>query len=374
MPSSVVTRRVWPLGLAAAAALACGPQGTPAQAPRALTDSAFAALSARLSEPGGYFDTDNLISNEDSYLHAVSLLRKAGTRGGTYVGVGPDQNFSYIAAVRPDVAFIVDIRRDNLLEHLLFKGIFALARNRADYLALLFGRVTPSDTVGAGALPVDSLLAQVGRARPDPTAAERVLARAAATGIPLTRTDSATVRRFHRAFMDGGPSLQFNSFGRAPQPQYPDFARLAAERDREGRQASFLASEDAFAVVRDLQRRNLLVPVVGDFAGAHAFRGVGDWMRAHDQRLAALYASNVEFYLFRSGTFGAFAANVERLPRDHRSVVIRSCFACRFDHPQRMSGYSVVQLVQFVDRFGELRAAGQLASYSALVTAGLLQP
>src|SRR5215207_7700196 len=100
-----------------------GVEGAPvqsaAQAP-ALSDSAFAALVARLSEPGGYFDTDNLISNESSYLHAVGRLRALRGAGptGAYVGVGPDQNFSYIAAARPKVAFIVDIRRDNLLQHL----------------------------------------------------------------------------------------------------------------------------------------------------------------------------------------------------------------------------------------------------------------
>src|SRR5688572_2736680 len=99
-----------------------------AQIPRSLSDSAFAALVARFSEPSGYFDTDNIISNEDSYLHPISTLRRIGVTGGVYVGVGPDQNFSYIAAVRPRAAVIVDIRRDNLLEHLLFKSVFALSR------------------------------------------------------------------------------------------------------------------------------------------------------------------------------------------------------------------------------------------------------
>src|SRR5690242_4938674 len=84
-----------------------------AQAPKSLPDSAFAALSLRLSEASGYFDTDNLISNEDSYLHPITTLRRLGIVGGTYIGVGPDQNFSYIAQVRPGIAFILDIRRDN---------------------------------------------------------------------------------------------------------------------------------------------------------------------------------------------------------------------------------------------------------------------
>ena len=80
----------------------------------ARADTTFAALVERLSESGGYFDTDNLISNESSYLHVMGALREIGVRGGAYIGVGPDQNFSYIARIRPSIAFIIDIRRDNL--------------------------------------------------------------------------------------------------------------------------------------------------------------------------------------------------------------------------------------------------------------------
>src|SRR5215831_3801444 len=100
----------------------------PAQdAAPALSDSAFAALSARVSEPGGYFDSDNLISNESSYLHVLGAMRRIGVTGGAYVGVGPDQNFSYMAQARPRIAFIIDIRRDNLLQHLLFKALFEMS-------------------------------------------------------------------------------------------------------------------------------------------------------------------------------------------------------------------------------------------------------
>src|SRR5579859_3489960 len=88
-------------------------------------ESSFAHLVESLSEPGGYFDSDNIITNEMSYLKVLDILRAHDIHGGAYVGVGPDQNFSYIAATRPSIAFVIDIRRDNLLEHLLFKALFA---------------------------------------------------------------------------------------------------------------------------------------------------------------------------------------------------------------------------------------------------------
>jgi hypothetical protein len=348
-----------------------------AQFPRSLSDSAFAALVERLSEPSGYFDTDNLISNEDSYLHPISTLNKLGVSGGVYVGVGPDQNFSYIAAVRPHVAFIVDIRRDNLLEHLLFKAIFALSRNRADYVALLFGRSPPADTTGWGAKPVDSLLFHVAGGRADSAATtrirSRVLVRIQQTGVKLSATDLQTIQRFHATFIAAGPSLRFNSFGRAPQPYYPDFRRLARELDRNGRQASFLAHEADFRIVKELEDRNLIVPVVGDFAGTRALAGIAEWMIASHDRLSAFYTSNVEQYLFRDGGFDTFAKTIGRFPVDAKSVFIRSCFICA-GHPQAVTGYHAVQLVQPLSRFTELRAAGQLDSYRTLVTAGLVEP
>src|SRR5499427_9776429 len=117
----------------------------------------FAQTIARLSEPNGYFDTDNLISNESSYLQVVPELAQRGVHGGAYVGVGPDQNFSYIAATRPSIAFIIDIRRDNELLHLLFKALFKESRTRADYVSLLVGRTPPADADAWRAATIDRI-------------------------------------------------------------------------------------------------------------------------------------------------------------------------------------------------------------------------
>ena len=110
----------------------------------AWAETKFATQIARLSEAEGAFDTDNLISNERSYLEVIPALISAGVSGGAYIGVGPDQNFSYIARIRPSIAYIIDVRRDNLLLHLLFKALFANARSRIEYASLLTGRVVPS--------------------------------------------------------------------------------------------------------------------------------------------------------------------------------------------------------------------------------------
>lgn len=343
-----------------------------AQIPSSLTATEFAALSARLSEPSGYFDTDNLISNEDSYLHVVGTLKRVGVTGGVYLGVGPDQNFSYIAAIRPRAAFIVDVRRDNLLHHLLLKSAFALARNRLEYMCVLFGRQAPADTTGWGARDIAALLRWVETAPADPRARDRLLERVRRTGVSLSAEDLATIARFHNVFTSQGPALRFNTFGRAPQPYYPDYRQLLSSTDLTGRQSSYLAHESDFQVVKSLQDRNLVIPVVGDFGGEKALAAVGAWIRARGEVVSAFYTSNVEQYLFRDGSFRAFAATVARLPRNSRSVMLRSYFLG--GHPDRQDGYHATQLAQFIDRFVAMTAAGSPLSYRDLVTRDVIRP
>src|SRR6185436_8077546 len=95
------------------------------------------------SEAEGYFDSDNFISNETSYLHVIDQLEKQVKPGGIYLGVGPDQNFSYIVHTRPMLAIITDIRRQNMLEHLWYKALFALSNSRREFLSLMFSREVP---------------------------------------------------------------------------------------------------------------------------------------------------------------------------------------------------------------------------------------
>ncbi|MDH3496491.1 MAG: hypothetical protein OER21_07005, partial [Gemmatimonadota bacterium] len=265
----------WALALVGAA---CVGGRSPEAATRRTLDVRFAPLVERLSEPGGYFDTDNLISNERSYLHVVGGLAERNLAGGAYIGVGPDQNFSYIAAVRPAVAFIVDIRRDNLLQHLLFKALFARSRNRLEYLCLLHGRPIPEDVDAWGSRSVDELVAYVdstpATAGATRAAADTVLATVQRFEVPLSPEDVATLRRFHETFIAAGLDLRFQSFGRAPLPHYPTLRQLVLETDRHGQRAGYLADEAAFRFVQDLQARDLVIPVVGDFAGDRALAAI----------------------------------------------------------------------------------------------------
>lgn len=330
----------------------------------------FAALVASLSETGGYFDTDNLISNERSYLHVVPTLRAlSGQAGGNgvYLGVGPDQNFSYIAHLRPAQAILIDIRRDNLLLHLLFKALFAEAATRADYLALLTGRTLQT---GEHDESIASLVRRVDAAKARTPAEIEVLREQLATVIdrfkvPLSKSDHATIARFHRQFIDAGLSLQFNSAGRMPQYDYPTYRDLLMEVDRTGVQRSYLATDDDFQFVKSLHARDRIIPIVGNLAGPAALAAVGRYLDASGGRLSAFYTSNVEFYLFREGSAPRFIANLARLPRHRGSVLIRSVFPN--GGGRTASGYNSASVTQPIQTLLDGYQQGQFRSYWDLI-------
>ncbi len=339
----------------------------------ALTDSAraFGRSVEALSEPGGYFDTDNLISNERSYLHVVGALERAGVKGGAYIGVGPDQNFSYIARIRPSIAFIIDIRRDNMLQHLLFKALFARARNRVEYVSLLLGRSAPLASDQWNAQSIDALVALIdstpSTTRSAAAARAAVLREVRASGVALTDDDLATIDRFHKAFIDAGLGLQFTSTGRAPQAYYPTLRQLLLERDLEGRRASYLAAEADFQFVKSLQARHLVIPVVGNLAGTHALASIGRMVAQRGETVSALYASNAEDYVLRDGGFPAYATTVSALPRNSRSMIIRSFFGGGGSHPESVPGYYSTQLLQTIDSFADDTRRTKIVSYRQLV-------
>jgi hypothetical protein len=343
-----------------------------------LAAQSFPRLVARLSEPGGFFDTDNLVSNEASYLHAVSDLRRLGSRGGAYVGVGPDQSFSYIVALRPDVALIVDIRRDNMLLQLVFKALFHRARNRMEYLCLLFARPLPRDLGRWNERELETLLAYIDSTRSTPAEVARVrgLIRGELRrfGVPLDSADFAKIAQMHDEFVTQGPGLRLTIFGRPPRADYPDYRRLLLETDREGRRAGYLARELDFRWLKRFQRDHKLIPVVGDLSGTRAMAAVAQYLTERRLTVSAFYTSNVEQYLLRGGTHAQFARNVAALPHDARSAIVRSYFPYGRPHPYHVPGYNTVQIVQTFDAFLAAAREGAYLTYYDVVTRGVLEP
>jgi hypothetical protein len=297
--------------------------------PDSLSGSAFWALSSELSEANGYFQSDNLVSNEILFQHVIPELSKTAPPGRVYLGVGPEQNFTYIAAVKPAMVFIVDVRRGNLQLHLMYKALFELSADRADFVSRLFSKKRPEGL--ARDATAQEIFAAYEKVETSEALYKANLAEiddhlVKTRGLPLTDEDVKGIEYVYYQFFWYGPSIQYWSTGGGGRGgrTSPTFADLMVADDGAGRARSFLATEESFAFLKELETRNLLVPVVGNFAGPKALRGVGAYVREHGAIVVAFYLSNVEQYLERGGIWGQFCGNVATMPLDDSSTFIRS--------------------------------------------------
>ena len=297
--------------------------------PASLTDQEFWQLVSSSSEPAGYFNSDNLLSNETTFQYVIPELKRIIKPGGVYIGVGPEQNFAYILALEPAIAFIPDIRRGNLQEHLMYKALFEMAADRAEFLSLLFSRKRPAGL--STETTIEQLMTAFAAADSSPELYKKNLA--AMKGwltthhrFALDEGDLPGVEYVFSNFYAAGPGLSYASAGGGRRNRYPTYAELQMEDDGRGQHRGYLASEANFRAMKRFEEKNLLVPVVGDFAGPRALRAIGQYAKSRSATVTAFYTSNVENYLFQGGNWERFAANVATMPLDGSSTFIRACF------------------------------------------------
>jgi hypothetical protein len=323
--------------------------------PSRLSDKEFWQFISDVSEPGGYFRSDNFLSNEMGFQHPIPELKKTTTPGGVYLGVGPEQNFTYIVALQPKMAVIFDIRRQNMVQHLMYKALFETSADRADFLSKLFSRPRPAglDSTTTPSALFDAFTA----AMPDSFAYRRNLAAirewwTMRHAFPLPPEDSSSLDYVYSAFYQAGPLINYSfrpglspatSIGGSGAVVMPNgmvynggfrggfgrgmanYAELQTATDGAGNYLSYLSTEANYRWLKDLETRNLMIPVVGDFAGPKAIRTVGQFLRDHKATVTAFYLSNVEQYLFQQGDdWRKWFANVGTLPLDSTSTFIRS--------------------------------------------------
>jgi hypothetical protein len=339
--------------------------------PARLSDEAFWQIVTEFSEPSGNFISENFVSNERGYQHLIPKLQAVVQPGGVYLGVGPEQNYQYIAALKPAMAFIVDIRRQNLIQHLMYKAAFELSADRADFLSRIFSRRRP-DGLSAQST-VEQLFEGYRLAMRDPELAEmnRQAIKDHLTnrhGFSLSEADEVTIAHVVTVFALYGPSLTYNSnmeglsIGGGNNVQYSEIMSL---RDAEGGNRSFLASEETYGYIKDMHERNLIVPIVGDFGGPKALRAVGQYLKDHQATVGMFYLSNVEQYLFQlranavNGGAANFYGNVATLPLDASSTFVRS------GNNQNFTGRGgltpmMSSMIEVLEQFGEGRVKSHL--------------
>lgn len=380
---------------------AFAPRASAQSVPARLADSTFWRLMNEYSEPWGTFRSENFVSNETSLQWVIPQLIRRVAPGGVYLGVAPDQNFTFVTALKPSIAFIVDIRHQNAMQHLMYKALIETSRNRAEFLARLFARAPLAgvDSASSAAALFEAIARQ-------PADSALYRANLAAITERLTRVHRFALSDSQRtslgcvygAFFTQGPDLNYSysSECRNPGPfgfggfgggggggggmgrggfRMPSYQAMMTESDSAGVNWSYLGSERAFRALKEMQERNLIVPLTGNFAGSRTVRAVGQWARAHRARVTTFYVSNVEQYLFQEDSAAArFYANVATLPLDSTSMFVRSFAGGRFMgadtvlqlRPQSAAGRSL-QLVSPMMETLRAWEAGRVASWIDIV-------
>jgi len=326
--------------------------------PQSLTDDAFWKLVSDFSEDAGSFRFQ-FMSNEREFPSAIAELKRTAKPGGVYLGVGPEQNFTYIAATQPKLAFIFDIRRENMLEHLIYKAVFELSQDRNDFVSRLFSRKAPTglnDKTTVRALfqaysmsPLDPQLLRLNlQAIRDHLMKDH--------RFPIAAGDQASIESIYRTICEAGP--------------YPAYAALMEATDDQARAYSYLATEENFRLIQQMHKKNVIVPLVGDFAGTKAIRAVAKYLKDHGATVAMFYTSNVEQYLFQQGDdWRRYYSNVATLPVDTASTFLRSSHFS-YDataRPRQFSGTNYVMLLCSIADLVKSFNDGHIQSYDQVI-------
>ena len=373
----MIARRTW---LAAASsfvafALAIGgaPRllGAPPEIPSRLSDTAFWRMIVDFSEPGGFFRSDNLVSNETEFQHVIPELQRTVASGGVYLGVGPDQNFTYISALEPKMSFILDIRRQNMLLHLMYKALLEQSSDRAEFLSRLFSRKRPP-SIGTRSTS-EELFAAYRMVQSDDALFEKNLRSmiehlTRRHKFPLGVEDIKGIEYVYRAFYRGGAELRYSYPRFSGYAAFPAYGELMMETDGRGEHRSYLANENNYRALRTREQNNLIVPLVGNFAGEKAMRAIGQYLRQHGATVTVFYTSNVEQYLFQTEEWRAFFTNVGTLPLEDSSTFIRSYFTSTGYRAQTYTAglYSTTLLDSIANLLASVHE-GQIQSYRDVI-------
>jgi hypothetical protein len=216
------------------------------------------------------------------------------------------------------MAIIFDIRRGNLDLQLMYKAIFELSKDRAEFMSLLFSKPRPAG------LTASSSARQLFRAfASSPVSSQGAFSKNLAAindrltrvhGFALLPRDQMGIASIYRVFYEDGYAVR----------PFPSYDELMTATDERGVERSYLATEENYSFLKDLESRNLVVPIVGDFGGPTAIRAIGRYLKENNATVTAFYLSNVEEYLDPGGKWIAFCRSVSTLPLDSSSTFIRS--------------------------------------------------
>jgi hypothetical protein len=128
----------------------------------------------------------------------------------------------------------------------------------------------------------------------------------------------------------------------SPNNGLPSYYNLMVATDGRGKNWAYLDTEDRYQFVREMQQKNLIIPLVADFGGPKTIKEIGKYLNDHGALVSVFYISNVEDYL--ESTWKQYQANLAALPTDDSTLLIRfvpranSMLGRIADVPQRWPG------------------------------------
>lgn len=334
-----------------------------ADEPDLLEREAFVELIRRLSDPpSGPASADNLMTNEDSIASVMDQAGREVPRDTVYLGVGPDQNFSLIAATRPDSAFILDFRKKNQLLHFLHRALLHVSNDQVEYLAHFWARsfikcATAPINANRREISAGELICGFKNTDFQKQLFENAQAKVSEQ-IRLLNYVSADelteIRRIHARLAGAGLQARFLAL-----KMYPQMQSLVQALTRSGKPGHWLGSDQHFQTIRELQTKNRIIPIVADWADSpkntqsSAFQRLSDWLISNQKQVGCIYISDVEFFLMRTSIFDKYIENLGQLPIHEEARIIRTSTR-EIKHPERLSGQSSTTIVrplrQFIDR------------------------
>ena len=291
--------------------------------PTQYTDAEFWRIITDFSEPGGTFPYENFVSNEVSYQDIIPDLTRLAKTGGAYIGVAPEQNFTYIAAIKPKVSFILDIRRQNLIELLMYKALFEMSADRVEFVSRLFSRPKPTGVDANSS--AETIFKAFDGVKGDPELYKQTLRairdRLKEHGFKPVGDDEEKIDLIFDVFLRGGPRMDYTYASVAPNNGLPSYYNLMVATDGKGKNWAYLDTEDRYQFVRQKQQKNLIIPLVADFGGTKTIKEIAKYLKEHESTVSVFYISNVEDYL--ETTWNNYRANLAALPSEDSLLLIR---------------------------------------------------
>lgn len=237
-------------------------------------------------DPGEHYPISNEFRHDLWFEHVRDL-------GGAFVGVGTDQCYTLAAVQNASMIWVVDFDPLVPVIHRLY-AVLVPASESPEALVARFAEENETATV-------ELLRAQLGESED-------------ADGV-------------------------VQAFRRNRARMFPYLRRVLRNRP-EGTAASWLSDPSLYARVRALHRAGRVVARNGDVTAEGALRAVGRVARELDVSVRVVYFSNAEqFFPYTAD----FRANLEGLPTDERSIVLRTFRERGIPYPRGDRWHYVVQ-------------------------------